>query len=686
MTKKSYRLNPPEAKLNKLISYYQTGQFKDAEKIAISIAREFPKHPIGWKLLGAIYWQTGRKFEATKLNRKAVSLSPNDAEAHYNLGVMLQESGNFQEAEISYQTAIKLKPDYIEAYSNLGSLFEKLEKNEEAEICFRKAIKFNPEYAPAFRNLGVLFQKQTRLLEAEENFRQAIALNTNYYEAHSNLGVTLQELERVEQAEASFRKAIAIKPDYSEAHSNLGVLLRECGRIEEALKCYNQAIAFKTDYAMAYFNLGVTLLEICQYRKAEENFRQAITYAANYPEAHGNLGVTLLELSRYEEAKESFVMAIKLKPDYAEAFSNLGVALKALGKFVDAEKNFLSAVKINPNYAEAHRRLSLIKKFGSQDEQYAMMRKIYNDPNTTEIDLCNINFGLAKACEDLEDYRQAFNHYKQGNALRKKMLRYDINQDVELFEKLKLNCSKLSKHSLKVEPNNSLQPVFIVGLPRSGTTLVEQVISCHPQATGAGELTFVKQFGQSIANGDSEINAEILSGFREEYLKHLLGRSDGNTIVIDKMPQNFRFLGLIAAAIPEAKIVHVKRQPAAVCWANYKTYFPTTDLGYCYDLRDITHYFELYTNLMKFWINSISSMIYDLDYELLTANPGDEIRKLINFLNLDWDERCLSPQNNKRSVSSASNMQVRQKIYTGSSLEWEKFKPYLAGGLDFLIP
>jgi hypothetical protein len=222
-------------------------------------------------------------------------------------------------------------------------------------------------------------------------------------------------------------------------------------------------------------------------------------------------------------------------------------------------------------------------------------------------------------------------------------------------------------------------------MPRSGTTLVEQIISSHSQVTGAGELPFSAQFGAAIASGFSEANDETLLNFRDKYLTKLKNISNGNMIVTDKMPQNFRYIGLLAAAFPEAKIVHVKRNPTAVCWANYKQYFVSKNIGYCYAIDDVLSYHKLYENLMEFWGNSLSKRIYKLDYERLTANQESETRQLIDYIGLDWDEKCLSPQDNTRSVATASNLQVRKKVYRGSSEQWKKYEPFLNGALDGLL-
>jgi tetratricopeptide (TPR) repeat protein len=636
--------------------------------------------------LGITLQELGRLDEAEASYTQAIALKPDYAEAHYNLGITLQELGRLDEAEASYTQAIALKPDYAEAHYNLGITLKELGRLDEAAASYMQAIALKPDYALAHTNLGNTLKELGRLDESEASFRQAIALKPDYALAHSNLGGTLQELGRLDEALASLNQAIAFKPDFAEAHSNLGNSLQELGRLDEALASCRQAIALKPDFAEAHSNLGITLKELGRLDEALASCRQAIALKPDFAEAHSNLGITLKELGRLDEALASYTQAIALKPDYALAHSNIGNSLQELGRLDEALASYKQAIGLKPDFAEAHRALTSMKKFESKDEQYSKMLELYLDKNISEEQRCHINFGLAKASEDLGDYEQAYTYYGEGNALRKRLLTYDINQDVELFKQLKSSYPKIEKNSLEPDKlTKNLMPVFIVGMPRSGTTLVEQIVSSHSQVTGAGELNFARQFGAAIAAGITEVNNDALLDFRQNYLNKLQNVSNGNLIVTDKMPQNFRYIGLLAAAFPEAKIIYVKRNPAAVCWANYKQYFVSKSLGYCYGLDDVISYHKLYENLMEFWTNMLSNRIYKLDYELLTVNQESETRQLIEYLGLDWDENCLSPQNNTRSVATASNLQVRQKVYQGSSEQWKKYEPFLHGAFDGLL-
>ena len=432
-------------------------------------------------------------------------------------------------------------------------------------------------------------------------------------------------------------------------------------------------------HQFAWKVLGAVLKQTGRVIESLTATQKSVQLSFQDAEAHYNLGNTLKELGRLGEAVVSYSQAIALKSDYAEAHNNLGVTFKELGRLDEALASYNQAIALKPDFAEAYRHLTLIKKFDEQDEQYLKMLELYLDDNISEDQRCNINFGLAKAYEDLGDFEKAFTHYREGNELRKKLLKYDITQDEELFKKIKFNSPRIEQNSLSPQKlSKDLIPIFIVGMPRSGTTLVEQIISSHSRVTGAGELGFVAEFGAGIAIDFNEENDEAILDFRHKYLNKLKGFSNGNLIVIDKMPQNFRFIGLLAAAFPEAKIVHVKRNPAAVCWANYKQYFVSKSIGYCYEIDDVISYHKLYENLMDFWTNTLSNRIYKLDYEQLTVNQERETRQLIDYLDLEWDEKCLSPQNNLRSVATASNLQVRKKIYQGSSQKWKNFEPFLS--------
>jgi tetratricopeptide (TPR) repeat protein len=575
----------------------------------------------------------GKFNEAENIYRAILKSQPNHPDANHNLGVIAVSLNQIEAAVPLFKTALDANPDFEQFWLSYVDALVKADRPNDARQAIKKAKK-----------RGVNSKKLIKLMSNSKRGSESDA------DAHFNVGNTLFRLGRLTDAEASYKQAIALKPDFAPAHNNLGVILRMLGRLSDA----------------------------------EASCKQAIALNPNYADAHNTLGVTLEELGRLADAEASFNQAIALKPDLAEAHNNLGLTLQGLGKLTDAEASFNQAIALKPDFAEAYRQVTEFKKFDSQDERFSKMLELYRNDGLSDEQRYHINFGLAKVHEDLEDFERAFTHYTEGNQLRKKLLGYDVSEDVELFRQIKATYPRLKQASfqpekLSIEPT----PIFIVGMPRSGTTLVEQIVSSHPLVTGAGELPYVKLLGSAIATGFSASSHEDLLNFRNGYLDKLQGYSSTSPWVTDKMPHNFRYLGLLAKVFPEAKFIHVKRRPEAVCWGNFRTCFSSTH-RYAWALDDIVTYYKLYKGLMEFWENELDLAVYSLDYDLLTDHQERETRKLIDFIGLDWEKSCLHPEGNTKSVTTASSLQVRQKVYRGSSEQWKKYEPFLNGAFESL--
>lgn len=541
--------------------------------------------------------------------------------------------------------------------------------------------------APSKNQIDTLLKQyqENNYIKAEEYALSLIKKFPNHGFAWKILSIVLKKAGKISESLTASEKLVEITPQDALAYYNLGNTYRELTKFSKAEESYKKAISFKPDLFQAYYNLGIVSKNNYKLEEAEKYYRQAVHLNPNFAEACNNLGTVLDNLSKLDEAEIYYKKAIALKPDFAEAYNNLGTNLEQQGKLNEAQTMYEKAILINPGLTNAHRQLSLIKKFDNYDEHFQQMQKIYLDKNISSEQRCHINFALAKIYEDLENFKKSYQHFSEGNKIKKELLKYNIKNDIELFNQIKLNFQKIEQNTPKIFKNeNALKPIFIIGMPRSGTTLVEQIISSHSMVTGLGELPFVLQFGYPVTTGLLDSSEESLTKFRNDYLEKLESLRDKNLIITDKMPQNFLYVGLITACFPEAKILHVKRDPAAVCWANYKQWFKSENLGYSYSLEDIVEYYKLYNDLMEFWNKALKNKIYEVDYETLTINQESEIKKLIKYLELNWEESCLSPEKNERNVSTASNIQIRNKIFKGSSQKWKKYKPFLKGALDSL--
>ncbi|MDA9261301.1 sulfotransferase, partial [Planktomarina temperata] len=434
-----------------------------------------------------------------------------------------------------------------------------------------------------------------------------------------------------------------------EVYNNMGVALEVQGKLEEAIKTFTNALTIKPDYSEPYNNM------------------------ANILSGQGKL----------EEAIKTYKKALAIKPGYAEAYFNMGVALQDQGNLEEAIEAYNKALGIKPDYAEVHRNLSRITKYTADSAQISEVEGLLQQTDLNDSDRCHLLYTHAKMQEDLGYLSAAFDNYVTGGDLRQKLLAYEFSKDEHLFGRIKQTAPRFKDVVLDVtgEPIRHA-PIFILGMPRSGTTLVEQIVSSHSEITGAGELNYTQQFGVDLTLGQKPVNTETVQSFRKRYLAELAKRADGQAFITDKMPQNFRYIALICAAFPEAKIIHVQRNAEATCWSNFKHYFASQALGYSYDLRDTVKYYRLYKELMHFWFQSYSDRIYNLNYDELTENQEPEIRRLIEYLELNWEDACLAPQKNKRSVKTSSQQQVRKKVYKGSSQAWKTYKPFLNGVFD----
>ncbi len=624
-------------------------------------------------------------------------------------GVLAHKSGKLQDAERCYQAILNANPLHADANHNLGLLAVAANKTDLALKLFNNAVKANPkieQFWLSYINLLIQqkhFSKVKRALKKGRRnglSKQNIKLIESQL-ISSSIEANLNSKEPSKQQIDDFlvhyengRFAEALKigssltrefPTHQLSWKILGCLYKKIGMLDDSLLAHKKSVSLQPDDAEAHYNLGNTLQEMERLDEAQESFQRAIELNPIFSEAHYNLGNIYLERNHTEGAEASYKVAIDLQPEFAPAHNNLGSTLKQLGKLKEAEASFKRAIELNPKLAEAHRHLSSMKKFNKEDERLVAMQKIMQDDSVTVEEMCHLNFALAKAFEDLEDFETAFSHYSAGNEQRRSQLNYHIHQDVLKFKRIRKSAHALKENAPKIEKIiKKPTPIFILGMPRSGTTLVEQIVSSHSEVKGAGELPFATEFGEAIATGQRQIDKKSILEFRERYLEKLEAVSEGKFFVTDKMPLNFLLIGLLAAALPEAKILHVKRNNAAVCWGNFKQYFGSKFLGFCYSIDDLVAYHGMYRDLMGFWQKSMTRKILTVDYEFLTVNQETAIKDLINQLELDWEENCLSPETNKRGISTASSLQVRKRIYKGSSQTWKNYKPFLAGKLDKL--
>ena len=601
----------------------------------------------------------------------------------------LLKKGEIKEARQVYLSILEVFPKNVQAHNGLKELAKKVNKVNQINLSraqlgpvinlinsgqIKKAIgAINPliqKYPNApilFNLLGICFNSISKFEDAIKMFAEATKINSNYAEAFYNLGSVQKKLGRFQEAIESYKRAIQITPNYLDAHNNLGNIYKDLGLLNDAIESYEWAISYGPKYAIAHINLA-SIYSSYDLEKALHHYQEAISIEPNFPEAHYSLGTVFSSLGQKDESMKSYEKALELRSDYVEA----------------------------------HNALSTIKKYKKNDPQIKQMKNLLKQTNLMLSDKISLNFALAKASEDLENHKDFFKFLNEGNHLNKEKLNYSIDSDLEGIS----NIRNIFINSKGGAPKSNLKkgmprPIFIVGMPRSGTSLVEQIISSHTEVYGAGELDFLSRsilkeihtevYGageldflsknvlkeikpDNIKKIDSK---EFFEKITNNYYRSLSSFNISEDIFTDKMPLNFRFIGFILSAFPEAKIVHLKRDPIATCWSIYKHYFKSNGNGYASNFDDLSSYYLMYKGLMDFWHKTFPNQIYDISYEDLTLSQEKETRKLLNYCDLSWDDRCLNFHKNTRAVHTTSGFQVREKMYQGSSEVWRKYEQYL---------
>jgi tetratricopeptide (TPR) repeat protein len=570
----------------------------------------------------------------------------NEIIGHFN-------KNNLTKAEHLANLILDKYPDNIFCHKILAVIYGKLGMHSKALVSNKKVISVNPDDAEGYNNLGISYKNMNLFPESITAFKKAIELNATYADVYYNLSNVLE-----------------IQGCHDESfEANLSAIMHGSKNKEVFISLCKKLIAIGHD------DDAIVVLD-----NARSIHPQDIELDTIY-------SMCLSRLGKYDEAMKCLDRLLKDAPNNSDVHTNRGISLKAQGKLHEACLAFEKAVSLNRSDATAHYNLALSKKYVLDDPQISQMINLVESKNLDQDDICLLCFALGKAFGDIGDAHQEFSFFKKGNTIRYNQVKYNQSKDIEYFTKIRSSFSQINSHALTAKDIKlDIIPIFIVGMPRSGTTLVEQIISSHDQIDSCGELPYISRFGDDIAIGKTRPTKKTIMNFRKRYFEKIGKITNKSSMIVDKMPFNFIYLGIINSAFPEAKIIHTYRSPEATCWSIYKQNFGTDrlGLGFSYDLDHIKNYYSLYIDLMRFYSTSISHKMFELDYEELVNSQEQETKKLINYLDLEWQEDCLFPEKNQRSVQTASNLQVRKKVYKGSSLIWKKYKPFLGGAFDNL--
>lgn len=515
---------------------------------------------------------------------------------------------------------------------------------------------------------------------AVNTLRKAIRLDPSNALAHRDLGLALLRSGRLPEAIASFRQAITLRPDLATAFHHLAVALERLGQSREAIGAYQKAAELDPRDAIACSRVAELIMQHGGDRNvAAAWFRRAVVAAPLTPVGRLNHARVLVMEDKYEQAEQELRRLLTLAPRLSEAHYLLGGVLGFTGRFTEARESLERALQIDPTNYTAYLAMVADKKLDEADRPLVarMLAALKACPSAHEGRMF-LHFALGKAFDDLKDYGEAMRQFDAANALRKRFIAInpeDVRRRVEMIIK-GFTPEVFARHAEVATADET--PVLIVGMPRSGTTLVEQILSSHPQIAGAGELTFLlQQEIPTTAQGSACISAGHARAIIDGYLSVLRAVSASAVRVTDKLPFNFTTAGLLHTLFPNARIVHCRRHPVDVCISIYATFFES-QMSFAWSKEDLVLAYRQYERMMRHWRAVLpADRLFEVDYESLTAEPESHARRLIAFCGLEWDDACLRPQGNRRAVRTASYWQARQPIYRTSVERWRRYERWL---------
>ena len=652
----------------------------------------------------------GNIEQAEKLYKKFIQKGFIDASVSSNYGLILRDKGNLKEAEFYTKEAIKIDPKFANAYSNLGLINKDLRKFKEAEINFKKAIELKPDFLTAYLNLAYIHIDKGNLKESKNIFLKILELNPNVLEAHLSLGILFKNEKLINKALFHTQRAIEINPKDIKAFVDMAILQKEIGKIDEAIFYSKEALNLNPRIAQLNYNFGLLLKEKGEYKEAEFYLRETIKldpkyspallqlgnlfsekgenaeaeyflkkflyYHPNSANTCANLGLILQAQDKFSEAKTFMEKAISIDPNLSEAYSNLGNLMTNLGKLKQAVIYIKKALNINPNLAISYFLLSKLNNLSGEKDLYDyLFSKKIESVNNKPKDKSLIFFARSNVMHSKKLYEKSSNYLKMANDIKLKIYSSDAEIRIKKSKQLIISTEKYKNIN---DYFSKKEKIFIVGMPRCGSTLVESILSINPNVLDIGESDLLEK---AYFIWQEKLSNNNCSSFENIFDQLVEDKNSSKSIITNKHLYNYQYSGLISRHFSNATIIHCFRNPLDNILSIYRANFAIGNY-YSSSLEDCAKVYIDHEETISTYKKNYLSKIYSLDYDKLVTNPKYEIKNLISWFGWKWNDLYLKPQDNSRFVHTASKVEVRKPISPKSLGGWKNYKKLLTPAID----
>lgn len=666
-------------------------------------------------------WKCGKNSEAEAVARHALEINPEDVGSLNNLGVSLARLLRYEEAFDTWEKAVELAPEDGSIWNNWGYALREAGKLQQSEEKGLKAIEFSPKDADALNNLANVVRDLGRAEEAVEIYKRAIAATPTYPYAHGNLAIAHMDLAQYAEASVSAQLAIAFDPNYYDAYITLANSLKECGEYNKAHNVANNAIRMRPDDAAPYVILSDIALRSGQFAEAEAAMQQAVKFVPDSARVYESMAKVYDQQGNTAKAREAIDKAIELSPDMVVLWVLKSHILYASMQLDKALETINYAIEKSPvNAAYMMQKAEILISLNRSDEALKLINRILektktlhspyvllvslgeikseDDPRFQEMLVLEKEiykygyktrsvylYALSDAYEKFGNYDKAFEYMKRASDTVHDLMPVLGDTETEMHDSFKYTYSKELVNAACEHGCKSEKPIFIVGMPRSGTTLTEQILSSHPDIYGAGELEDLRLVYHMVS-GQGQIEFSEVEKYGEEYIKLIEARvRDGKDYkrITNKMPANYVYMGLMFSLLPNAKVIHCRRHPMDTLLSCYRQAF-SKGQRWSYNQEEAAYQYLRYLDIMQHWRENFPERFIDVDYEETVNNFEEQARMLVDYVGMDWDDACLEPHKQKRAVITASKAQVTQPIYKTSVQKWRRYEEHLQPMLKVL--